>query len=61
MIKEIEDENYNNAINNGKDKNYDNDMGLSQHEVINDAERVIKEDADNTFSSEYIRKLEKVF
>ena len=55
MIKEIEDENYNNDINNGKDKNYDNDMGLSQHEVINDVERVIKEDADNTFSSEYIR------
>ena len=36
-------------MNIAEDKIYDNDMGLNQHDVINDAERVIKE-AD-TFSS----------
>ena len=29
----------------GKDKKSDNDMGLNQHDVINDAERVINKDA----------------
>ena len=41
-------------MNIGEDKNYDKDVGLNQHNIINDAEGVMKE-AD-TFSIEYIRR-----
>ena len=41
-------------MNIAEDKNYDSDMGLNQHDIINDAERVIKE--VDTFSSDYISR-----